>query len=301
MSVDVRAGEGIGRRSLWLVILLPLLAFLIGLVAMGWLLSRWEAGAVYLGIAPPPVVQQPVRVMPVPAPVQQQAAAAPLPTGPTQRLVIDPETTRRVNRLEQRLAEIAQQSTAAAGNADRAEGLLVAFAARRALDRGVGLGYLEGLLQQRFGDTQRPAVATVITASRQPVTLEELQAGLKALGPELVGGGPDQDWWAALKHELAGLVIVRRSGAPSTLPSERLARAVGRMEVGQVDVALAEVLRMPGIEAADEWIAMARRYISARRALDTIETAALLDPRNPAQGGPAVQARLENSTTRPSL
>jgi hypothetical protein len=48
-----------------------------------------------------------------------------------------------------------------------------------------------------------------------------------------------------------------------------------------VDVALAEVLRMPGHPAAASWIGAARRYIAARRALDTIETAALLDPRNP--------------------
>jgi hypothetical protein len=46
-------------------------------------------------------------------------------------------------------------------------------------------------------------------------------------------------------------------------------------------VALAEVLRIPNHPAAAAWITDARRYIAARRALDTIETAALLDPRNP--------------------
>jgi hypothetical protein len=293
MSADYgQAGGGTSRRPLVTLLLLPLLAFLIGLAAMGWLLSRSDAAAAYLGIAPHPVIQQPAPVFrPPPAPVAAPAPAA-MPTGPTQRLVIDPETTRRVNRLEQRLAEIAEQSTAAAGNADRAEGLLVAFAARRALDRGVGLGYLEGLLSQRFGEAQRPAVATIITASRQPVTLEELQTGLKDAGPVLVGGGTDQDWWSALKREMSGLIIVRRSGAPSTLPSERLERASRRLEAGQVDVALAEVLRMPGQDAAGDWIVKARRYVSARRALDTIETAALLEPRTPAIPGPARQSRL---------
>ena len=302
MSVDHVNTDGSvrRRRPILLTVLLPLLAFLAGLVAMGWLLSHWDAAAAYFGITPPPVVQQPAPVTRPPVVPSQAPAAAEIPSGPTQRLVIDPETTRRVNRLEQRLVEIAQQSSSAAGNADRAEGLLVAFAARRALDRGVGLGYIEGLLSQRFGDTQRPAVATIITAARQPVTLEELQAGLKEVGPELVGGGPNQDWWAALKHELAGLVIVRRAGAPSTLPSERLERATRRLDAGQVDVALAEVLRLPGQQAADDWIAKARRYVSARRALDTIETAALLDPRNPPQQGPAGQARLSSSLARPS-
>ncbi|HEX8444657.1 MAG TPA: hypothetical protein VF631_13520 [Allosphingosinicella sp.] len=302
MSVDHVNTDGAIRRKrpVLVTFLLPLLAFLAGLAAMGWLLSQWDAAAAYLGIAPPPVVQQPAAVLRLPAAPAPAPATAEMPSGPTQRLVIDPETTRRVNRLEQRLTEIAQQSSSAAGNADRAEGLLVAFAARRALDRGVGLGYIEGLLSQRFGDTQRPAVATIITAARQPVTLEELQAGLKEAGPELVGGGPDQDWWAALKHELAGLVIVRRAGAPSTLPSERLERARRRLDAGQVDVALAEVLRMPGQQSASEWIGKARRYVSARRALDTIETAALLDPLNPPQPAAAGQARLSAAPRQPS-
>ena len=118
-------------------------------------------------------------------------------------------------------------------------------------------------------------------AARQPVTLEELQTGLQEVGEQLVGGSPDQDWWTALKAELGDLVNIRRSGTPSTLPAERLQRAKRRLDAGQVDVALAEVLRMPGQAHAAEWIADARRYVAARRALDTIETAALLDPRNP--------------------
>lgn len=276
----VQTGTGTRRRSWLATLALPLLAFLLGLAAMGWLLTQWDAAANWLGIRPPPpVIQRPINVVqapPAPAAVPVPAAQ---PSGPTQRLVLDPETTRRVNRLELRLTEIAQQSQAASGNADRAEGLLVAFAARRALDRGVGLGYIEGLLRQRFGTSQPVAVASIITASRQPVTLEELQAGLQEVGPELVGGGPNQDWWTALKRELSGVVIIRRSGTPSTLPSERLQRARRRLDAGQVDVALAEVLRLPGREQAMPWIGQARRYVAARRALDTIETAALLDPR----------------------
>src|SRR3546814_14461151 len=106
------------------------------------------------------------------------------------------------------------QSGAAVGNAVRADVLLVGFAARRALDRGVARGYIEGLLSQRFGDSQLQAVATVITASRQPVTLEELQEGLQEVGEDLTEGGPDQNWWDALKAELGGLVTVRKGGPP---------------------------------------------------------------------------------------
>jgi hypothetical protein len=281
MSADYGTVDGDARRRSRLsMLLLPGLAFLAGLIAMGWILANWSSAAAYIGVAPkaPTTVVPVVRPMPAaPAPVAGAGAGAPEP----QRLVIDPEITRRVSRIEQRIGEIDSQSREAVGNADRAEGLLVAFAARRALDRGVALGYIEGLLRRRFGETQRAAVATIITASRQPVTLEELQDGLQQVGPELTGGGPDQDWWTALKTEFGGLVTVRKAGTPSTMPGERLRRATRRLEAGQVDVALAEVLRMPGRENAEEWIAAARRYVAARRALDTIETAALLEPRTP--------------------
>jgi hypothetical protein len=300
MSVDYAQKGSTGRRRSWLLtLLLPLLAFLLGLAAMGWLLVRWDAAAQWLGVTPPPpVVQRPITVVrPEPAPQPQPQAMAEQ-TGPTQRLVIDPETVRRVNRLEQRRSEIALQSQAAAGNAGRAEGLLVAFAARRALDRGVSLGYLEGLLRQRFGGTQPAAVGTVLTAARQPVTLEELQVGLQEVGPELLGGGPDQDWWTAMKRELSGLVIIRRSGTPSPLPSERLQRATRWLDAGEVNVALAEVLRMPGYPAGEDWIVKARRYVAARQALDTIETAALLDPRT--TPAPTAQAQLARPTLPPT-
>jgi hypothetical protein len=88
---------------------------------------------------------------------------------------------------------------------------------------GVALGYIEGLLRQRFGDSQRQAVATIITASRQPVTLEELQDGLQDVAPQLTGGSPDQNWWTAFKTELGGLVAIRKAGTPSTMPAERCA------------------------------------------------------------------------------
>ena len=275
------------QRRLMPLLVVPLIAFLAGLAAMGWLLSRWDEGAAWLGIAAPAVEQAPAAAPP-PQPTlsvepEPEAPALPL-DGDTQRLVIDPEITRRVNVVEQRLAALDAQSRAAVGNADRAEGLLVAFAARRALDRGVALGYIEGLLRQRFEATQPQAVATVLTAARQPVTLQELQDELQGVAPKLVGGGPDQSWWSAFKSELRGLVAIRREGTPTTLPSERLQRATRRLEAGQVEVALAEVLRLPGRDAAAAWVAKARRYVAARQALDLSESAALLVPRVPAAG-----------------
>jgi hypothetical protein len=45
---------------------------------------------------------------------------------------------------------------------------------------------------------------------------------------------------------------------------------------------LVETMRMPGAANAQEWIARARRYVAVHRALDEIESAALL-------GAPAPQ------------
>ena len=281
MSVDYGTTIERRQRSFLAVVALPLIFFLLGIAAMAWILTRWDSAAAYLGIRPAAPAAQALPPQPVAAPAPPPAMTARPGEPELQRFVIDPETTRRVAELEQRVAAIDSQTRIAAGNANRAEGLLIALAARRALDRGVGLGYIEGLLQQRFGATQRQAVATVITASRQPVTLDRLQAGLQEVAPELTGAGPDQNWWSALKMELASLVRVRRAGTASTLPAERLRRATRSLEAGQVDVALVEVLRLPGRENAAAWIAEARRYVSARRALDAIETAALLEPHLP--------------------
>jgi hypothetical protein len=259
-------------------LLIPGLAFLLGLGAMGWLLSQWDAAARVIGIAPsapPAVAPQPARSAPAPA----QAAPPTAATGEPEQIVIDPEIARRVAALEQRLGQVGTEARAAVGNADRAEGLLVAFAARRALDRGVALGFLEALLRQRFGATQPRAVGMIILAARNPVTLQELQLGLQEVGPRLAGPPPDASWWESISAELGSMITIRHEGTPSTQPAERLARATQRLEAGQVEVALAEVMRIPGHDNAADWIRKARIYVAARNALDTIETAALLEPR----------------------
>lgn len=270
------------RRRSWLgTLAFSLLIFLLGAAAMVWLLSRWEDAARYAGLAPPPAAAA------VPDPVQQSAPSPIAPptgrAGEGDTIVIDPDVARRVAVLEQQMGEIGTDARVAVDNADRAEGLLVAFAARRALDRGASLGYLEGLLRQRFGQSQPRAVETVIAVSRQPMTYERLREGLAQVGPELTGAAPNQSFWNAVQTELHNLVIVRRVGTPSTDPRERLRRATSRLEAGQVEEALAEVLRMPGRDNARPWIEAAQRYVAARQALDTIEVAALLEPRTPAQ------------------
>ena len=251
----------------WLrILILLLVAFVAGAIAMGWMLTHWGAAQRYLRQADP--------VAPIPLVMPRAPAPAPPVARPAPPAALDD----RLQIIETRVEQIDRRASAAAGNADRAEGLLVAFAARRALDRGVDLGYIEGLLRERFGRSQPQAVATIISAAHLPVTIEELQSGLDAVAPALVGEGPRDNWWDAFRRELSGLIVLRRAGTVSTAPPDRVERAQRALEIGRVDIALAEVSRLPGRANAAPWIVKARRYTASRAALDQIETAALLDP-----------------------
>lgn len=262
------------RRRPWLQpVLIGGTAFALGIVAMIWVLSRWDSVGQFLGLAPAPVAEA-APATPAPQRSLLQPAPAPAQNGS--------EVDQRIAALEQRLGELGSDAQSAVGNVDRAEGLLVAFAARRAVERGLGLGYLEGLLRQRFGESQPEAVGTVIDFAQQPVTVQQLQASLTEIGPRLTGAGPTQDFWGAIGTELANLVVVRRAGTQSTDPRERLARAVSRLEAGQVDQALEEVQRLPGRENGRDWMQAAQRYLAARQALDTIELAAFTAAPTPA-------------------
>ena len=243
-----------------------LLLLIAGAALATWGLSRWEASARFFGAAP----RQPLQVV-------RQAPPPP----PVQAAISDPlaaADAARIASIEVRLGAIESQAQAAAGSAGRADAMLVAFAARRAIDRGVALGFLEPLLVQRFGAAHQAAVATIVTASRDPVRLDSLVAEYEALGPSLRTGGPEEGWWTAFRRELGTIASVHRADTPSPQPQARYDRALARLESGEVDAALAETMRLPGAANADKWIVRARRYIAAHRALDEIESAALLGP-----------------------
>lgn len=185
----------------------------------------------------------------------------------------------RIVAMEQRLAALDLQAQAAAGNAARAEGLLIAFATRRAIERGAPLGYLEDQLRLRFGEARPNTVETVIAAARDPVTLDQLIARLEGLGPELVQGPQDEGIWEWLTRELNSLFVIRSESSPSPQPERRLARARMFLETGRADAAAAEVRNLPSAADAENWIADAERYSRVQRALDRLETTAILDPR----------------------
>jgi len=245
-------------------LLIGLVLLIAGAAAATWGLAHYQPAARFLGVTPP------------------QAPNTPRPIALTSGSPADSNQTppaaeqRRIANLETRLARVENATERAAGSAGRADALVIAFAARRAIDRGVALGYLENLLVSRFGQQPQKAVATVVTASHQPVRLDELITEYEALGPELRRGGPEESWWTGFRRELGSVVSVHRSDRPSPSPDARYNRAMQRLDSGEVDQALAETMRLPGAARAGDWIAKARRYVAAHRALDEIESAALL-------------------------
>ncbi len=183
----------------------------------------------------------------------------------------------RVAAMEQRLTRLDLQAQAAAGNAARAEGMLIAFAARRSLERGQPLGILEDQLQLRFGDGRPNAVATIISASEDPVTLDQLLVRLDGLAPELTDIPADESIMRRLAHELSQLFSVRTDDTPSPVAERRLERARAALEAGRTGVAITEVRAMPNAAAATDWLEDAERYRAAQAALEALETAAVLD------------------------
>lgn len=211
---------------------------------------------------------------PTPTPSASQAAQEAVDRVAEQQGGLDT----RLAAAEQRLARLDLQAQAAAGNTARAEGLLIAFATRRALEKGAELGYLADQLRLRFGDAMPNAVDTIIRTSRDPITLDQLIARLEGLSPKLAAPS-SQNGFARLGEELSQLFVVRRESAPSPQPQRRLDRARLFLESGRTDSAIAEVRNLPGAENAEGWLRDAERYATLQRSLDLIETAAVLEPR----------------------
>ncbi|MEZ5689562.1 MAG: hypothetical protein R3E21_12400 [Caenibius sp.] len=286
--------EGRGRSGvgLWTLIAVGLTAFLVGAAATVWAVTNgWEilkVEEVPVTLADtteaPDAVEKTLEPDEKPSP----AAAANAAKKVAEVAEVVEKTAekqggfdQRIAAMEQRLARLDLQAQAASGNAARAEGLLIAFATRRAIERGAPLGYLADQLRLRFGDARPNAIRTIIEGARSPVTLDQLVARLEGLSLDLTKAPQDEGLWQRFTREMDGLFIIRREASPSPLPRRRLQRAQMFLESGRVEAAVSEVRNMPGAseEQARIWIADAQRYARMQDALDLIETTAVLEPR----------------------
>jgi hypothetical protein len=254
-------------------LLIGLVLIIVGAAAATWGLAHYQPAARFLGIASP---------SPAPAPAPRAMIASPQTAAPAPVTQASESQDQRIADLQDRLARVERATARAEGSAGRADGLVVAFAARRAIHSGVAIGYLANIIVDRIGERHPQAVATNNAASHEPVRLDDLIAQYDSLGDDLRRGGPQDSWWTNFRRELGSLVEVHPADRPSANPEARYGRAQQRLAAGDVDRALAETMRLPGASRASDWVDKARRYVAAHRALDEIESAALLTGPNPA-------------------
>lgn len=284
MSDDTIYAPSRPRTGLRTIVLIVLFAFATGIGATVFFLSQYRQwlpasmrAPLESGTAPTAAAMPGATFMP-PAEV---GAVAPTPDERILQARLS-ALTAQLSAIEAKTAAVDRQAQGAAGYAGRAEAMLAVFAARRAIDRGLSLGYVEGLLRTRFGASQPREIAALIAASQAPVTVADLRLGLDAIAPDLATGTARDGWLAGLRRELAGLIVLHRDTTPSPRPADRLARAREALATGQVEAALVEVARLPGASSATAWMTAARRYVDAHQALDALESAALLGHAMPA-------------------
>lgn len=264
------------RRSRGGLLMVACLAFLFGAALFGWL--EWKG---YLDQLLPPRGQRTEQAQP---PIQgaeepQVASDTATPQAQAAQLAGIGGMEARLAMLEDRLSRLDFQANAASGNAARAEGLLIAFAARRMIDRGEPLTFVADQLRIRFANAQPRAVDTIIGFAARPVTIDELSARLDALSPELIDQQDEGTFWDRLRSDVGGLFQLRRDSSTVLGPKARIERARLMLTARRIPEAIDEVERLPGAMSAGKWIVDARRYEAAQRALDLIETTAMLEPR----------------------
>ena len=265
------------------------IAFVGGLLAMAWIMTNLDrlwpggegegvAGAASTTAVAPAATPELARLADSVDPVTGRTTGASAPVPPS---TTEPQTssaavgslTQQVDALEGRLASVRAAADGAAASSSRAEAMLLAFAARRTLDRGVPLGFLQAQLRQRF-PAQPRAVDTIVEAAANPVTVESLRAALPTLARRR------ESRFGGLFSTLAGegQPLVRLVWGEQTRddPRSRLEDADAALARGDVDAALALVSGLPATSERVQWARSARRYVAAHQALDVIETAAIL-------------------------
>jgi len=274
-----RRSGGSGR----FILIVAGLSFVLGAVGVGYGMS-WlgyggtaepvEAGEVATGTAPED------SPLPLSAAIPAEPPEDETPVETVERVVeqqggID----QRLAAAEQRITRLDLQTQAAAGNTARAEGLLIAFAVRRTLERGEKLGQLRDPLQLRFGNAQPNAVEAILAAEANPVTIEQLASRLERITP-ILDSDANESPLDRFRRELSELFVFRRADSDSPQPEKRIERARMQLQSGQVAKAVSEVEKLPGADRGElaQWLVDARLYERAQQAFDVLENTAIFDP-----------------------
>lgn len=266
------------------ILILLLIAFVGGIIAAGWAITKYDLFQMDSDNA---------AIVIDPATVSNANEAAPVASLPNNQRAEQPENienqndsindqliNERVDSLDDRLSRINVQAQQASGNADRTESLLIAFSARRAIDSGSALGYVENELRLKFGNSNPNDVRDIIDAGNNPVRLATLQNQLDTASEILLSPNSDASTWDIMQKELGELFVIRKAGSQPPQADRRLARIKTALSNRDVKTAILEMEQMPGAQNAKEWIAMAKRYVRVQQALDAIEKTAISIPSN---------------------
>lgn len=187
-------------------------------------------------------------------------------------------------KIEQVGGNAARSIEAAAASAEKARGVLLVTAARRAAEQGQSLAVLAPALRRHFAAADADAVERLLTASPGAPTLAVLRRRFAQIRPQLAESAePEQadTLWTQFKAGVASLVQVREKGAAAaqTANEARLADMATRLSQGDVAGALLAMQRLPARtqQLARQWRISAEAYANSYGALQQLEASVLLE------------------------
>ncbi len=282
-KIQTAPNNGIKFRT---IAIFTLIAFIGGSVAAGWAITKYDLfqsndiadNNGIMSNEPLNIDSKAITVAPAPQPTANNAVAVNQIRNNSTRQLDDSSMKQRVDSLDDRISRINVQAQQASGNANRTEAMLIAFAARRAIDSGSSLGYIADQLTFRFANTNQKDIDILIEASDNPIRLSALQNQIEQTSESLLSPNQDSNTWDTIKKEMSELFIIRKSGSPPPQPERRLERIKIALSSGDIKTAIAEMEYMPGAENTADWIASAKRYIRVQNALNAIERTAISIP-----------------------
>jgi hypothetical protein len=249
--------------------------FVLGVLAMGFLVSRTDLGRDMVSAETPPV--------PKPQALVQTPQAAPVPQPAT---AVSGDLAYRLATLEGRVASLeARPMGGASVSAPKAEALFLVLASARKFERGQPLGTLERELTARFGLSQAGAVAALSGWTKQPVSAGQVRRDFDMLVP--ASASEQGSWWDRLTNGIGSLITVRDQSTPSTAPAHLITQARALLDADDVAGALALARQLPASDGVKGWISEADRFLKARQALDKLEEQALSGEMGTVQPAPS--------------